>query len=185
MKLLRSVLYHFAGLPSMERCSLIEGATFYRLEGLVLTTFNNTPAEIRYGVNCNHDWTTRSGTVEVDTGGSVKSFRLEVTDDGVWYCNGNRLSGLDGLKDIDLGFSPCTNTLPIRRFQMEVGQSEPVPAVWLRFPEFEIVRLDQVYTRLGEDKYRYQSHDLAFTAELEVDELGLVKRYGDFWRRLV
>jgi hypothetical protein len=41
----------------------------------------------------------------------------------------------------------------------------------------------QTYTRLAPNRYRYQSAT-GFAAELDVDDLGLVIRYGDLWERL-
>lgn len=94
------------------------------------------------------------------------------------------VAGLDGLRDVDLGFTPATNTLPMRRLALEVGESAEVDAVWVRFPELEVARLPQRYTRLEGMRYRYESAGGAFLAELEVDANGLVIRYGKYRERL-
>jgi hypothetical protein len=83
----------------------------------------------------------------------------------------------------DLAFTPATNTLPIRRLGLAVGDSRDVTAAWVRYPELDLVPLPQSYTRLAATGYRYQSRDGAFTAELETDELGLVVRYPPGWSR--
>ncbi len=55
---------------------------------------------------------------------------------------------------------------------------------WLvRFPQLEVARLAQRYTRLRERLYRYESRSGAFTALDEVDELGLVVDYEGMWVR--
>jgi hypothetical protein len=56
-----------------------------------------------------------------------------------------------------------------------------VRAAWLRFPELELEALDQVYTRQAERQYIYQSAGGGFRAILEVDEVGFIMRYGDYW----
>jgi hypothetical protein len=43
--------------------------------------------------------------------------------------------------------------------------------------------LEQVYTRLGERRYQYESARGAFVAEVSVDELGLPVTYSDIWSR--
>jgi hypothetical protein len=91
---------------------------------------------------------------------------------------------LDGLIDIDLGFSPVTNTLPIRRLEPAIGEAVAVTAAWVRFPELTIEPLPQRYIRLAERRYRYESAGGAFVAEIEVDDLGLVTTYEGGWRRL-
>ena len=50
----------------------------------------------------------------------------------------------------------------------------------MRFPELTVTKGIQTYTRLDEFKYRYDSG--TFSAELVVDDDGLVASYAD-WRR--
>jgi hypothetical protein len=52
----------------------------------------------------------------------------------------------------------------------------------VKFPGLEIQPLAQTYTRLSENRYRYESP--GFSAELHVDELGLVITYKNGWERL-
>lgn len=73
-----------------------------------------------------------------------------------------RLNGIDppavaGCIDEDLNFSSSTNLLPIRRLILAVGQNAPVKAAWLKFPSFELEPLSQVYSRIDESTYRYES----------------------------
>jgi hypothetical protein len=94
------------------------------------------------------------------------------------------LAALHGLVDVDLGFSPVTNTLPIRRLEPAIGEVVAVTAAWVRFPELTIEPLPQRYVRLAERRYRYESAGGAFVAEIEVDDLGLVTTYEGGWRRI-
>ena len=41
--------------------------------------------------------------------------------------------------------------------------------------------LEQVYRRVGEREYEYESAGGAFRARLQVNEHGLVTRYGEYW----
>ncbi len=91
---------------------------------------------------------------------------------------------IEGLVDVDLGFTPATNTLPIRRLTRAVGEAVDVTAAWVRFPELTVEPLPQRYVRLDERRYRYASSGGAFVAELEVDDLGLVVRYEGGWERV-
>jgi hypothetical protein len=111
------------------------------------------------------------------------SLQLAVDEQQRWQLNGRDMAALAGCVDVDLGFSPSTNSLPIRRLKLAVGESAEVAAAWLRFPSLEFRRLDQRYTRLAERRYRYESEG-GFVAELEVDEAGLVVDYPGGWRRV-
>ena len=78
-----------------------------------------------------------------------------------------------GATDIDLTFSPATDTLPIRRLSLAVGDSADVLAAWFRFPELRLEPLRQRYTRLDPTTYRYES-DPGFQTTLATEDLGLV-----------
>ena len=90
-------------------------------------------------------------------------------------------STLDRCDDVDLAFSPATNLLPIRRLALAVGATATVRAAWVRVPELTVEVLEQVYTRLGPERYRYESADGAFQRELVVDATGFVLEYPGLW----
>jgi uncharacterized protein len=79
--------------------------------------------------------------------------------------------------------TPATNTLPIRRLDLDIGKSESVTAAWIKFPDFEIQPLPQRYARITKHVYRYES-DTGFSAGIVVDDLGLVTTYPGGWERI-
>jgi hypothetical protein len=87
---------------------------------------------------------------------------------------------LKGSLDADLGCSPSTNTLPIRRLHLGIGNSKTIKAAMIRFPDLVVEPVAQTYTRLDEYTYRYTSG--AFDSELIVDEDGVVAQYAA-WER--
>ena len=70
--------------------------------------------------------------------------------------------------------------LPIRRLRLGVGESKTIQAAWVRFPQLDVVKAAQTYTRLDEFTYRYSSG--TFEADLTVDDDGIVTQYA-VWRR--
>ncbi len=90
---------------------------------------------------------------------------------------------LAGALDVDLGFTPATNTLPIRRLALAVGESAPVRSAWLRFPEFRLEPLEQTYTRESEQTFRYRAQidNEPFVARLDTDVFGRVLSYEGLW----
>src|SRR5947209_17719639 len=80
--------------------------------------------------------------------------------------------------DVDLNFSPSTNTLPIRRLDLAIGEEAEVRAAWLRFPSFELEPLVQRYEHLDEQTCRYESG--SDSAEVRVNGDGLVTAYEGF-----
>ena len=108
---------------------------------------------------------------------------LNVESRGVWRSSVQKLPDLRDCRDVDLAVTPATNTLPIRRLNLEVGSSESVIAAWVKFPELTIQTLSQRYTRLAKNAYRYES-DTGFSVEIVVDDLGLVTAYPGGWERI-
>ena len=154
------------------------------------------PVLVHYAVALATDWSTRAVEIVMRSGDAIKprELRLTVAPDQRWQIERepspdpampqDDLLALHGLIDVDLGFSPVTNTLPIRRLDPAIGEAVAVTAAWVRFPELTIEPLPQRYIRLAERRYRYESAGGAFVAEIEVDDLGLVTTYEGGWRRI-
>lgn len=90
---------------------------------------------------------------------------------------------MEDCRDVDLGISPSTNTLPIRRLRLGVGQEANLRVAWVRFPQLEVDAGVQRYKHIAKNRWRYSSE--GFTADLSVDDDGLVVTYGDdLWRQV-
>src|SRR5690606_5431759 len=100
-----------------------------------------------------------------------------------WSLNGEPCPSVAGCIDIDLGFTPATNLLPIRRLALAVGQQAEVRAAWLPFPALALEPLPQLYRRQAEHTYHYESNGGSFVRTLEVDDVGLVVRYPGLWEK--
>jgi hypothetical protein len=93
--------------------------------------------------------------------------------------------GLHAALDVDLGYSPLTNTLPLRRLGLRrapAGTSHTVPVAWVLVPSLAVIRANQTYTVLGEGRVRYESG--TFAAELEIDHDGYVTHYPGLAERV-
>ena len=117
-------------------------------------------------------------------GATRSSLRLAVDEEQRWTVNGVEAPELYGLIDVDLALTPATNTLPIRRLALAVGQRAAIVAAWVRFPELTVAPLAQRYERVSAHGYRYTSDDGRYTARIDVDELGLVVQYENAWGRV-
>lgn len=126
---------------------------------------------------CGPEWQTLSGTVSGRIGRERIGVEVAVDPTGRWRLDGRERPEVAGCIDLDLNFSPSTNLLPIRRLDLPVGGEAPIRAAWLRFPDFTLEPLEQVYRRLGDRTYRYESGGGRFAADLDVNDHGLVTRY--------
>jgi hypothetical protein len=176
-----SILWHSPELQSSEHCILADHPTGHQLTGVVVVPVEGEPAHLHYQVDVDRRWRTRRVDIAITRGGRERRIGMAADGTGNWLVDDEPISDLDGCLDIDLGWTPSTNTLPIRRLGLEVGAAESITAAWVRFPELTVETLQQSYQRLAERRWRYSSE--SFVADLEVDAAGIVLRYGpDLWR---
>ncbi|MBI2159125.1 MAG: putative glycolipid-binding domain-containing protein [Candidatus Rokubacteria bacterium] len=153
----------------------------WHLEGVAVFSHDAVPCRLDYHVRCTGAWVTRSARVSGWIAARPVRVALAASEDRRWWLNDVECPAVEGSTDLDLNFSPSTNTLPIRRLSLEVGAQRTVRAAWLRFPSLELEPLEQTYGRLAEDRYRYESGGGRFTAELRVDRSGFVREYPGIW----
>jgi uncharacterized protein len=167
-----------------DYCGLWHTAEGWLIKGTVVGVLKDQrPMLASYEISCDENWLTHRVQVERTIGSDVKTLSLSVENRGVWRSLGQELRDIHGCNDVDLALTPATNTLPIRRLNFRVGSSESVIAAWVKFPELTVEPLSQRYTRLRKDTYRYESNT-GFSAEIVVDDLGLVTTYPGGWERI-
>jgi hypothetical protein len=148
--------------------------------GTVIGAEDGLPVRVEYRVLADRTGMTTAVHVRDLRGFATRTMTLARDGKGSWTVDGAGARGLKGCTDVDLGCSPSTNTLPIRRLRLAIGASQTIKAAWVRFPELTVFKASQTYTRLDEFTYRYASGD--FDSELTVDDEGLVASYAE-WRR--
>ncbi|MEP6849135.1 MAG: putative glycolipid-binding domain-containing protein [Acidobacteriota bacterium] len=177
----RSMIWKRLDVAGHEAVRLYGDEDGWYLDGAAIFLHNKEVCRIEYLIECDLNW--RSVFVSLDgwIGDDLIDLEISVSSRQIWTLNGDNIDGVSGCLDIDLNFSPITNTLPIRRLGLIAGESKAVRAAWLRFPSFELEPLDQTYTRVNATTVRYESGGGKFLADLVVDELGLVTTYPDYW----
>jgi hypothetical protein len=177
----RMIYWRRLDVPGAELARVSQAGREHRIEGAVLVVCGGQPYDLRYTVACDEQWRTRRAAVRGTAAG--ETVRLDIVADtaGGWQLNGVDWTPVAGCLDVDLGFTPSTNLLPVRRLGLGVGEESATRAAWLRFPELRFEPLAQLYRREAEHRYRYESNGGRFVASLDVDSFGLVTRYGDYW----
>jgi hypothetical protein len=189
----RVVVWRLLDKADLQQCRLSRIDTGWRLAGTVVTVADDEPAVVHYQVDTDLAWATRRVLVNAAIGLQAPvQIGLMVDAAGQWHAVRQPepatpwvdLSTLTGLIDVDLAFTPATNTLPVRRLQPAVGETIAVTAAWLRFPELIVEPLPQTYRRDELNLYYYESNGGAFTAEITFDDVGLVFDYQGLWERV-
>lgn len=172
----------------LEHCGLTQSSDGLRLEGVVAGTRASLYGA-HYAVRTDENFRTREVQVVY-----VDGPRLHILADG----KGNwrdeiadaPLSSLEGCLDVDIGVTPATNMLPIKRLRLNETESEDICAAYVPLLSeisgpFLPRRAEQRYTCLKLNRrYRYEGLFRAFSAELEIDDFGLVLDYPETFRRM-
>jgi uncharacterized protein len=147
---------------------------------------DDEPFRLVYRLNWNDKWQLRSAFFSLAKGGASRSMRLHTDGRGNWQDGeGSILAPLDGCMDIDIWPTPFTNSFPIRRQPMAIGERRMFRMAWVYGPELTVRPQAQAYTRVKDRLYLFESLDGSdFKAELPVDEDGIVLDYPELFRRV-
>jgi hypothetical protein len=138
--------------------------------------------------------------LEIEVAGDGWGRRLELSHDGQgsWECKpaetgdpeaelpaaGGETAGLAEALDCDLGLSPLTNFMPIRRHHLHEGAGEAAFLMaWVSVPDLGLHASAQRYEHLRMEPQgavvRFTDEGMfeGFTSELEVDPDGLIRTY--------
>ncbi len=148
---------------------------------------------------------TRSLAVTVAGDGWRRTLELQRDDAGRWTVAatadgepaaelpppGGDAAALAGALDCDLGLSPLTNLMPIRRAGLHRREgAEDFLMAWVSVPDLEVLGSAQRYEHVrvagagAVVRFVDRGRFAGFAAELELDADGLVVRYPDLADRL-
>lgn len=171
--------------PGHDACTLWrerDGA--HRLEGQAVFAEAGRVCRLQYTVRADAGFATRSAEVRGAMGRrpvqvSVRALR---GTPGRWAVDGVHRPALDGCLDVDLGFTPATNLLVMRRLALRMGGSADAPAAYLDFPSLRLRLLPQRYRRVAPRAYDYESPAHGYRATLVVDAHGAAVDYPGVFR---
>lgn len=176
-----TVLWRRIDLEGMDACFFDRSVDGYLISGTALYHERGKIAKFEYEVHCDALWSSMSAQVNGWIGSDRKSFKLSRDPEGHWIIDGEMIFDLDGLLDIDLGFTPATNTNAIKRLGLEVGREVETTAVWLDTDEWNFKPLSQVYKRLSETEFAYSSPAHNYSAKLVTDQFGIIQNDPELW----
>jgi hypothetical protein len=160
----------------------------YQFDGFTAAVEDREVWAVRYSITVDAAWRTRGVRMWRRNVAGERETTLDSDGEGRWVTDGSRAAQLDGCLDVDLETSACTNTLPVRRLGLQVGESAEVPAVYLRALDLDVERLEQVYTRVDAHEdgqcYDYEAPTFGFNARLTFDRAGLVLDYPGIAERV-
>lgn len=182
MRTVASILWQRLDAPGHDACRLERSETAWQLDGAaVFRQADGRIAQLHYRVRCDLHWHTQWGTVRGWLGDATIDFSVAHDAHGRWLLNDTPVPELAHCIDLDLGFTPATNLITLRRLQLAQGEHAAAPAAWLDLEGGELGLLEQHYERCGESAYDYRAERFDYAARLEVTAEGFVRDYPELW----
>lgn len=167
------LVWRGVSVPSLERCRITEDAGGVRIASIV-----EGESDCSYELRATVGWEFRSLVLRTD------ARTLVVTRaNGEWSVDAAPRPDLVKAREVDISVSPLSNTLPIRRLSLDVGDSAEIITAYVRVPELTVTVDPQRYTRLSANEYLYESLDSDFRRTITVDDAGLIIDYPGLFER--
>jgi uncharacterized protein len=178
-----TILWRRLDCPGHDSCGLRKSSDGWQLSGTALFLFDQKPCLLSYEVNTNNNWESCTVSVSGYIGKSVVTLTIARTPNNCWSINDIELQEAADCIDLDLGFTPATNLIAIRRLSLAIGARSQANAAWLEFPGFTLKQLEQHYHRISHDRYEYTALSVDYAAVLEVDDYGAIAHYPHLWEQ--
>lgn len=116
--------------------------------------------------------------------GVMEGIHILSEGDGKWTdANEQPMPQLDGCLDVDIRWTPLTNSLPINRIPLTGDEEHEIRVAYINMPDMMIEPITQRYSRINAGTVKYASANRDRVRELSVDEDGLVEHYPDLFAR--
>ena len=171
-KALYTVGHDAAFLSQTSGGWILEGTAVYRKDDL--------PAALHYRLDLAPGWETIGGSINGRFGDTLVDHNIRRSGDG-WLLDGKVQAGLEGVVDLDFGFTPATNHPQLRRINLGVGDKTQITVAWMDLDSVSLEPLPQIYERLSERAYDYNSPHGPYRATLQIEENGFVRLYPELW----
>lgn len=178
MNNLTAILWRRLDKPGHDACQYIEEKNGgWTLEGSAVFVEAGQVCQLRYKVLADASFCTKEAMVTGWFGNRTVDLRICVGRMGAWAVNSENQPQLLGCVDLDLGFTPATNFLAIRRLNLKVTEEAQAPAAYLAFPQLNFSVLPQHYKRLAPTAYEYEAPTANYSGTLGVSEQGIIMHY--------
>jgi hypothetical protein len=182
MALRQSIRWRSLEHGGLEQLRINEWPDGVKARSAIVGQADATRHGVMYEVSLTPDWTFEAILLQ-RTDGVMTVLRR--SKDGEWFdMHAEALPGLAGCVDIDFEMTPFTNTLPIRRAPLALGETRRFRVAYIPADTLEPFPAEQIYTRLSERVYRFETADGSFTADITVDADGLVLDYPGLFERV-
>ncbi|HTE25133.1 putative glycolipid-binding domain-containing protein [Flavitalea sp.] len=167
-----------------EYLKLTSSATDQEVRSFITGEVEGIPVHIEYQLKIDSTWKVSFIFIKLISD-TEQEIRLSSSTAGGWQADGVNMPGLDACTVPDISFTPFTNTLAIKRLDLQIGEQSEITVLYFDLPELMPKPMRQRYTRLDDRVYMYENVDSDFKAVLNIDEQAFVVDYPGLWKRVV
>ena len=109
------ILWRRIDIEGREACRMSQSASGWSLRGNTIYREHGLITAVTYQIDHDDRWCTHAARVSGWSGNKRIDLQIIQQADGIWSINDRMIASLEGCIDVDLGFSPATNTSAIRR----------------------------------------------------------------------
>ncbi len=161
----------------LENCLVSSSAAGAEIRSTIVGQYGEKLYHVDYVIRTNAHWETVFFDIHSRHSDHEQHLRFESDGRGNWTHQGKKMNEFAGCIDIDLPLTPFTNTLPIRRLQLAIGETAQIQVLYIDLLENKLSAVRQQYTRLSATEYHYENVPNDFEADIVVDKHGLVVNY--------
>jgi hypothetical protein len=175
-----------AEAPGFEHVRIDDGHPGWTVfDSMLVRVHDGSVRRGGYTLICDKAWRTLELRIMAEQApGQMVARHLLATGEGQWSdADGRPLPELEGCIDVDIAWTPLTNTLPVKRLDLRPAEEQRIRVVYLPLPEVEPRVMEQRYTGLADGRVRYTSLASGFERELDLDREGFVLDYPGLFRR--
>ncbi|MDO9413551.1 MAG: putative glycolipid-binding domain-containing protein [Pseudolabrys sp.] len=176
-----SALWKRLDVPGHDAASFVQDGAGWRLSGTAVfqSEVDGRPVAAMYEVLLDAQYHALSGAIRGVNGHTPFSHDI-VRNASSWHLDG-RVQDLGDIVDLDFGFTPATNLPQLKRINLAIGEAAAFDVAWFDITESKLIALPQLYRRVEQRRYAYESPQGPYAATLEIAESGFVASYPDLW----
>jgi hypothetical protein len=178
-----NVLWTGREYHSIENCLVTVDKSGADIRSTILGTWQSKIYRVEYHIKTNANWETVFAEIKSRHSNKEEQVKLESDGKGNWSRDGKKVTAFTGCIDIDIPLTPFTNTLPIKRQNLEKGKEAQINVLYIDLLEEQVRPVHQKYIRLSDTVYHYENVPNDFEADITVDDFGLVIDYPELFVR--
>lgn len=162
---------------SLENCLINESAAGVEVFSSIIGYYEEKIYKVEYRIKTNANWETIFFEIISRINNQTQTISGESDGKGNWSKNGLSLEQFNGCIDIDISLTPFTNTLPIRRLQLQPHETREIQVLYCNLLNGQTMPVRQQYTCVSATEFHYENIPNDFEANIVVDGSGFVVDY--------